>query len=64
MGQEKYGMQTFNQSLASLYFHGKITRELALSVSAKPDELMDILQRREGIRVAEKDFKPKSMRKS
>ena len=31
-GQEKYGMQTFNQSLASLYFAKQITLQTALGV--------------------------------
>lgn len=45
MGQEKTGMLTFNQSLATLYFRGKITKETALNITSKPDELTDILQR-------------------
>ena len=36
MGQEKYGMITFNQSLASLYFKRDISLELAMSVSHNP----------------------------
>ena len=50
MGQEKFGMQTFNQSLANLYFSNMITFETAMSVTSKPEELTDIIQRREGIR--------------
>ncbi len=49
MGQEKYGMQTFNQSLASLYFRKIISLECAMSVSSFPEELTDIIQRRQGI---------------
>ncbi len=52
MGQEKYGMQTFNQSLANLYFRKLITLETALNVSSFPEELTDILQRREGMKQA------------
>ena len=33
-GQEKYGMQTFNQSLASLYFAKQITLQTALGISS------------------------------
>ena len=44
-GQEKYGMITFNQSLANLYFKRDITQELALSVSHNPEELGDIIKR-------------------
>ncbi len=48
MGQEKFGMQTFNQSLASLYFRKLISLDTAVSVSSFPEELTDIIQRREG----------------
>jgi twitching motility protein PilT len=50
MGQEKFGMQTFNQSLASLYFRKQITYEMAMSVTSFPEELTDIIQRHEGIK--------------
>ena len=33
-GQDKYGMQTFNQSLATLYFQKQITLETALQRSS------------------------------
>ena len=58
MGQEKFGMQTFNQSLASLYFKKLITLETAMSISSKPDELQDIIQRKEGIKVTSLGFIP------
>ena len=44
-GQDKFGMQTFNQSLATLYFQKQITLEAALQRSSLPDELRDIVQR-------------------
>jgi twitching motility protein PilT len=44
-GQEKYGMQTFNQSLASLYFRKLITLELAMARSSNQDELQDLINR-------------------
>ena len=44
-GQSKYGMQTFNQALASLYFKRHITLQTALSRSSKPDELQEIISR-------------------
>ncbi len=44
-GQAKYGMQTFNQSLASLYFKRQITLETALARSSLPDELQEIIAR-------------------
>lgn len=58
MGQEKYGMQTFNQSLASLYFKKLITLETAVSISSKPEELTDIIQRKEGLKVTSLGFTP------
>lgn len=50
MGQEKFGMQTFNQSLANLYFKGQISLETAMGVTSFPEELTDIIQRREGLK--------------
>ncbi len=44
-GQEKFGMQTFNQSLASLYFAKQITLQTALGRSSIPDELQDMINR-------------------
>ncbi len=63
MGQEKFGMQTFNQSLASLYFKKAITLETAMNVTSKPEELTDIIQRREGLKVTAETFSPGQMRK-
>jgi twitching motility protein PilT len=44
-GQAKHGMQTFNQSLAALYFRRMITLETALGRSSYPDELQEIIAR-------------------
>ena len=44
-GQAKYGMQTFNQSLASLYFKRMITLQTALGRSSYPEELQEIIAR-------------------
>ncbi len=44
-GQTKHGMQTFNQSLASLYFKRLITLQTALARSSYPDELQEIIAR-------------------
>ncbi|MCX6583256.1 MAG: type IV pilus twitching motility protein PilT [Candidatus Aminicenantes bacterium] len=44
-GQDKYGMITFNQSLASLYFKRDITQDLAISMSHNPEELIEIIKR-------------------
>ena len=48
VGQGKYGMQTFNQCLASLYFRKLITQQVALSMSSNPDELQDMMNRGAG----------------
>jgi twitching motility protein PilT len=45
VGQLANGMQTFNQSLASLVMKRQITEELAISMSSMPDELRDMLSR-------------------
>jgi twitching motility protein PilT len=45
VGQLRYGMQTFNQSLATLVSKRQITRELAISMSSHADELEDMLNR-------------------
>jgi twitching motility protein PilT len=44
-GQDKFGMQTFNQSLAALYFQRQITLESAVLRSSMPEELQDIINR-------------------
>src|SRR4026209_2040741 len=44
-GQSKYGMQTFNQSLATLYFRKLISLQTALSRSSNPDELQEMISR-------------------
>ena len=44
-GQDKFGMQTFNQALAALYHQKAITLETALQRSSMPDELQDMINR-------------------
>jgi twitching motility protein PilT len=48
-GQDKYGMQTFNQSLATLYHKRLITLELAMQRSSNPDELRELIDHGAGI---------------
>ena len=48
-GQEKYGMQTANQSLASLYLQRKVTLETALNNSSNKDELQEMINRGVGV---------------
>jgi twitching motility protein PilT len=44
-GQSKFGMQTFNQSLAALYARRAIDLKTAMNRSSKPDELQEIISR-------------------
>jgi twitching motility protein PilT len=48
-GQIKHGMQTFNQSLATLYHRRLITLQTALAYSSYPDELQDMINRGVGM---------------
>jgi twitching motility protein PilT len=48
-GQNKYGMQTFNQALASLIMRRVITRDMGLATSSLPDELSEMLDRGVGL---------------
>ena len=48
-GQEKAGMQTFNQSLASLVMNRQITMDAALAASSHRDELVEMLNRGVGV---------------
>ena len=42
-GSDKYGMQTLNQSLASLFRKRKITLEMAMSISNNTEELKELI---------------------
>ncbi len=44
-GQDKFGMQTFNQSLYTLYLQKLISLETALLRSSNQDELQDMIKR-------------------
>jgi twitching motility protein PilT len=48
-GQEKLGMQTANQSLATLYMKRAITLETALNASSLKDELKEMIERGVGV---------------
>ncbi|MGH9331320.1 MAG: type IV pili twitching motility protein PilT, partial [Vicinamibacterales bacterium] len=48
-GQEKLGMQTMNQSLATLYQTRQISLETALGTSSLKDELQDLINRGVGV---------------
>jgi twitching motility protein PilT len=50
-GQDKYGMQTFNQSLATLYHKRSISLETAMQRSSNTDELKDLIERGSGLNV-------------
>jgi twitching motility protein PilT len=44
-GQDKFGMQTFNQALATCYFQKQISLETAMQRSSNPDELTEMINR-------------------
>jgi twitching motility protein PilT len=48
-GQDKLGMQTANQSLATLHMRRLITLETALKASSSRDELQDMINRGVGV---------------
>ena len=48
-GQGKFGMQTFNQSLAHLVLTRQISRDDALAKSSSPEELLELIQRGVGV---------------
>src|SRR5216684_3192211 len=48
-GQDKYGMQTFNQSLATAYFQKQVAIEVALQRSSNPEELQEMINRGAGL---------------
>jgi twitching motility protein PilT len=48
-GQDKYGMQTFNQALASLYHKRQISLDLAMQRSSNQDELKELIERGSGL---------------
>ena len=59
-GQEKFGMQTFNQALATLLFQKAITEETAMLRSHNPDELKDMIQRGAGLLPGSQQQKPQA----
>ena len=48
-GQDKYGMQTFNQALATLYHKRQITLDTAMQRSSNMDELRELIERGAGV---------------
>jgi twitching motility protein PilT len=48
-GQDKYGMQTFNQALATLYHKRQISLEVAMQRSSNTDELKELIERGSGL---------------
>jgi twitching motility protein PilT len=48
-GQEKYGMQTMNQSLATLQQQKRVTLEIALNASSNKEELQEMINRGVGV---------------
>ena len=50
-GQDKYGMQTFNQSLSQLVLMKQIALQDAMIKSSNPEELQDLVQRGVGLNI-------------
>ncbi len=48
-GQEKLGMQTMNQSLATLYLTHQIALDAAVGATSLKDELMEMINRKVGV---------------
>src|SRR6266436_4753751 len=48
-GQDLHGMQTFNQSLATLFHKRMITRDLAMQRTSNANELRDLIDRGAGL---------------
>jgi len=48
-GQDKFGMQTFNQALASLFQKRLISLDVAMQRSSNPDELKELIERGSGL---------------
>jgi twitching motility protein PilT len=44
-GQDKFGMQTFNQALATAYAQKQISLEVAIQRSSNPEELQEMINR-------------------
>jgi twitching motility protein PilT len=53
-GQDKYGMQTFNQALATAYHKRQITLDCALQRSSNTDELKELIERGAGLNTGPK----------
>ena len=48
-GQDKFGMQTFNQALATLVHKRQITLEVAMQRTSNADELKELIERGSGL---------------
>ena len=48
-GQDKFGMQTFNQALATLYLKRQISLDVAMQRTSNADELKDLIERGSGL---------------
>jgi twitching motility protein PilT len=57
-GQDKFGMQTFNQALATAYHKRQITLDCALQRSSNVDELKELIERGAGLNTGPKAQHP------
>jgi twitching motility protein PilT len=51
-GQDLHGMQTFNQSLATLYHRRLISKDTAMQRTSNLNELRDLIERGAGVNTA------------
>ncbi|MEZ5306060.1 MAG: type IV pilus twitching motility protein PilT [Pyrinomonadaceae bacterium] len=54
-GQDKFGMQTFNQALATLFQQKMISLDVAMQRTSNPDELKELIDRGSGLNSAYAD---------
>jgi twitching motility protein PilT len=59
-GQDKFGMQTFNQALATLYQKRLISLDTAMQRTSNADELKDLINRGAGLNEAGNPSMPKA----
>ena len=57
-GQDIHGMQTFNQSLATLFHKRAISKDMAFQASSNSNELRDLIDRGAGLNTGNGSMRP------
>jgi twitching motility protein PilT len=57
-GQDIHGMQTFNQSLATLFHKRSISKDMAFQASSNSNELRDLIDRGAGLNTGNGSMRP------